>query len=189
MPHRYSSARLFVQAILKHNLVQATAIAFRKYNRSENAQSNPEWEELYPFWSKDKFLDMARYMKYDEPSGKCIQVQVGSNNLSVDSSEEEPDSSSDESIADSQVPLDQLLKDSTFAELEWQLAKKGKLHLSIAGELYCGRSLTAAERGTGLSSAAATLRSWSPRCFRALTQDAQNWWETNATEGHELSAT
>ena len=42
MPHRYSSARLYVQASLKHNLVRSARIAFDMYSAGNAAKTNPE---------------------------------------------------------------------------------------------------------------------------------------------------
>ena len=113
---------------------------------------------------------------------KCVQVIDQRADLS--SGEEEKDSSSSGSSADSQAPIVTPLAEKRFNDIEWSLAKgaKGMLHLLVDGSLHYSRNLSMPETGSGLACAATTLRKWSPRFFNALPVIAQSWWEEHATE-------
>ena len=60
MPNRYNAVRLYVQADVKHCLVQGVAAAVRKLESSRGAPKDPSWEQIFDFWPAGKRNKLAR---------------------------------------------------------------------------------------------------------------------------------
>ena len=183
MPHRYSAARLFVQVSLKHNFIQSAAVAFQKYSSSPNySEKNLEWEQLFEYWPRAPSYELSGHYKHPEEVNKCQKVPAKADGPT--DSDREDDSSSSDSSSDSHGVNEGHLDDTDFADLRWSLAKgnRGMLHLQGDDALACGRTLRMPETGCGSALAAATNRSWSPKCFRALQEAAKTWWSEHASE-------
>ena len=187
MPHRYSSARLFVQASLKHSLVQSAAVAFQTFRALPEYKSamdvTPEWEQLFLLRPKGRIsLNSKRDDEQRvEESVNVIRKEDQTNNDDTYSESEPSESSADSEPATSVFTAPQL-----SIAISWELASgpKGRLHLHGLDGLVCKRKeLRLPERGTGIVAAAATSRRWSPRCFEYLHTELRQWWEENAVEG------
>ena len=191
MPHRYSSARLFVQATLKNNLVVAARKAFQAHRAkapmSPNTNNNPEWEELFEHRPTGRFTldnrveDTVRLSELTVTYDEQFQATDG---------EAQEDSLSDNSSIASE-PLSTLFEASDgVTSISWQLAqgRKGRLHLVVGDCLACSRTLKLPESGSGVNDAASTLRSWSPRCYASLPDDVKLWWDANAIKSVMMDA-
>ena len=115
---------------------------------------------------------------------QTIAMQTCVTKEPVDASDSTDSSDSDSDLASSFSEADPPQADV----LDWQMSRgsKGCLHIRDSCErrkTACGRQLFMAEEGTGLDSALATGRSWSPRCWNSLTSSEKLWWrEAQTTE-------
>ena len=111
-------------------------------------------------------------------------------NLFSDESSSSSSSSSDAAEEKECEDLDEDAEDEIFPlaakRFKWFASKgqHGRLHLCDGETLCCGRVLKMPDDGCGLDAALATGKSWSPRCWAALSTSAKAWW-ANAHRGEQ----
>ena len=178
MPNRYSSARLYIQAALKYNLVKSAYAAGKAYWKAHPNNANPEWEQIYEYWPTGRYTLPNR--------AEALQLIPGRLELCVDEEAVSESSSSSSSDDSERAVRDWRGKEliPELASLERALSKtaKGRLHLKCVDGLCCGRNLHGAEHDSGIANAASTLRKWSPRCYARLPKVAKTCWDLNASE-------
>ena len=194
MPQLYSDQKLRMQAVHKAELISLAIVALQNTVQS-TPDVSPPWDSIAKYWpprdpkfSLETFVLGARVDRIvDQPARDKAQPAVQSDSDSDDiSSLAASDTSSDsdfKSETDIEAnPEDEFYKPS-FQTLEWSLAAgpKGRLHLGCCPDLHCGRILRSPETGTSLGLALECQRSWSPRCWRALTPDQQEWWKASSS--------
>ena len=165
MPNRYSDARLFSQAATKHEIIAGARQAITKLGTQ-----NCQWEELANVWpahvpviQAEKANSIPTFLKpLSLPEHEKQDATSSSSASSSSDTDEDPDGE----------------KDAILANLPWCVSQgaRGHLHLVDCEKLACGRKLSRPESGFGISQALTSNRQWSPRCFAALPQCAQEWW-------------
>ena len=193
MPNLYSQAKLWRDAVVKHSIMMAINTALEKYASTHGGSLPEHWEPLFDLLPRRQYTlaersDLMEIAGVTERAHNTVWQESHISDMKISEMDEPSDfpsngddgSDSVDSEVSSSSEASEAAVDPSLSELVWQLSKgaRGRLHLIRDCELACGRQpLHRPEGGSGISEALASGSTWSPRCYRALTQPVRMWWK------------